>query len=208
VTRGALSARDAQHLARCLADGGVALLPTDTVYGLACSAESERAVARLYALKERPADRPAAVMFFNVEEALGALPGLPAAERAAAQALLPGAVTLLLSNRDRRFPLACGPDSQTLGLRVPLLPARLSALSMVHGPVMQSSANISGASEARCLEEIPLALRRRVALELDGGELPGVPSTVIDLREYEHQEKWQIVREGALPSSAIERALV
>ena len=107
---------------QCLAGGGVALFPADTVYGLGCDPESASAVERLYRLKGRGSDRPAAVMFFALAHALEALPELEAAERAAVRALLPGPLTLLLPNRSHRFPLACGPDAgHALGLRVPLL---------------------------------------------------------------------------------------
>src|SRR5271167_5023017 len=120
----ALDHRDAARLSECLRRGGVAVFLTDTVYGLGCDPDDERAVKRLYELKGRPADRPAAVMFFDRERALGALPDLSDAERAAVRALLPGAVTLLLPNRARRFALACLPAAgarDALGLRVPAL---------------------------------------------------------------------------------------
>ena len=85
----ALSDSDAARLTACLKAGGVVVFPTDTVYGLGCDPDSEDAVRRLYELKGRPADRPAAVMFFDRTRALEALPELRAAERAAVQALLP-----------------------------------------------------------------------------------------------------------------------
>ncbi|HEY2636282.1 MAG TPA: Sua5/YciO/YrdC/YwlC family protein, partial [Solirubrobacteraceae bacterium] len=118
-----LTAEDAATFARCMRVGGVAVFPADTVYGLACEPDSKTAVRRLYALKGRPPDRPAAVMFFSRERALAALPELGRRTRAAAERLLPGPVTLLLPNPARRFPLACGPDPDTLGLRVPALAA-------------------------------------------------------------------------------------
>ena len=110
------------RLTRTVAAGGVAVFPADTVYGLACDPGSAEAVARLYALKGRPPDKPAAVMFFDRAAALAALPELPPRTRAAAERLLPGGVTLLLPNPRGRWPLACGPDPATLGLRVPDVP--------------------------------------------------------------------------------------
>lgn len=202
-----LSAERVRELEACLAAGGVAVIPTDTVYGVCCDPGSERAVARLYELKGRPAERPSAVMFFVLEPALAALGELERAERRALAALLPGGVTLLLPNRRRRFPLACGPDPATLGLRVPQLPARLAALCALEGPVMQSSANLSGGSDPRRLEDVPARLRAGADLALDGGELPGTPSTVIDLRELARGGGWRVLREGALPAAAVRRAL-
>ena len=203
----ALGPDDARRLNECLARGGVAIFPTDTVYGLGCDPQRGTAVERLYALKGRPADRPAAVLFFTLASALQALPTLEAREREAIGALLPGAVTLLLPNRDRRFPLACGCDPSTVGLRVPLLGDSLAALGMVRGPLLQSSANLSGEAEARRLADVPDRLLEQADLVLDGGVLPGVASTVLDLRDYQRSAAWSVVREGALQLGAVERAL-
>ncbi len=203
----ALGEQDAGSLRDCLAGGGVAVFPTDTVYGLACDPQRASAVRRLYELKGRRPDRPAAVMFFALAPALRALPSLRERERAAIGALLPGPVTLLLANRDRRFPLACAPDPDTIGLRVPLLGDRLGALEAVGAPVLQSSANLSGEREARRLADLPGELIEQADLVLDGGELAGTASTVIDLRRLQEKGEWSIVREGALEIGAIERAL-
>ncbi len=191
-----------------MAAGGVAVFPADTVYGLACDPQRREAVERLYELKGRPPERPAAVMFFALQAALDALPELALRERAAMQALLPGPLTLLLPNRERRYPLACAPGGEgALGLRVPLLPERLAALRAVRCPVMQSSANLSGAPEATRLGDIPSAILEGVDLAIDGGELPGIASTVLDLREYERRGEWDIVREGPIGPLDVEHAL-
>jgi L-threonylcarbamoyladenylate synthase len=185
---------DAAAFERCIACGGVAVFPADTVYGLACDPASTAAVARLYELKGRPADKPAAVMFFALERALAALPELGPRLRGALAALLPGAVTLLLPNPLARYPLACGPDPWTLGLRVPA-PGPLAAVSV---PVMQSSANRSGATDPRTLAELDPAVRDGADIVVDGGPLPGTPSTVVDLRGYEGGGSWAVLREGAV----------
>jgi L-threonylcarbamoyladenylate synthase len=194
---------DAAAFERCIAAGGVAVFPADTVYGLACDPQSETAVARLYELKGRPPAKPAAVMFFSPAAAWAALPEIGDRTRSALHQLLPGGLTILLPNPERRFPLACGPDPQTLGLRVPALPA-LAAISL---PVLQSSANLAGGAEARRLGDVDGGLRAGADLVLDGGELPGTPSTVIDLRAYEDGRGWSIVREGAVSAGALESVL-
>ena len=193
---------DAGRLEACIAAGGVAVFPADTVYGLACAPDSERAVRRLYELKGRPPDKPAAVMFFALEPALAALPEMRPRTRRLLERLLPGGVTVLLPNPHERFPLACGPDPATLGLRVPDLPR----LRDVGVPVLQSSANPSGGAEARRLEDVPQAIRDGADLVLDGGELPGTPSTVVDLRAFEDAGEWRIVRPGAVPEERIAQA--
>ncbi len=202
-----LTPEDARSLQACVASGGVAVFPCDTVYGLCCDPADERAAARLYALKGRPPTQPAAVMFFSLALALQALPELADLERRALQALLPGPVTLLLSNPSRRYPAAGGPLTSTLGLRVPGLSPPVRALSAVTVPVMQSSANLSGQGEARTLGEVPASVRAGAELVLDAGELPGVPSTVVDLSRFAAGGGYRIVREGALAHGDVQRAL-
>ena len=218
-----LTAGDATRLRECLAGDGVAVIPTDTVYGLACNPESDTAVRRVYALKRRAPVKPSAVMFFALEPAMRALPELGPRTRAAMRAMLPGPVTLLLPNPHGRFPLACDPsgardpsgggddldDDSTalLGLRVPALDGPLAALAAVRVPAAQSSANLSGCPDPRSLQNVPIELRNGADVVLDGGELPGAASTVVDLSRYEQDGRWQLVREGPLNSSELERLL-
>jgi L-threonylcarbamoyladenylate synthase len=206
----ALTGDDAATFSRCISVGGVAVFPSDTVYGLACEPDSKEAVQRLYLLKRRPPDKPAAVMFFALDLALAALPELGPRTRGALDALLPGAVTLLLPNPARRFPLACGVGGEgieTLGLRVPAWPPALAALGDMSWPVMQTGANVAGGPDARRLQDVPEAIRARADLVLDGGELPGTPSTVVDLRGFERDGRWSVVREGALAVGDVAAAL-
>jgi L-threonylcarbamoyladenylate synthase len=201
-----MTAEDVETFERCISVGGVALFPADTVYGLATEPDSREGVERLYRLKGRPPDRPAAVMFFRLELAMAAVPELPGRIRGAVERLLPGPLTLLLPNPQRRYPLACGPEPERLGLRVPHLDGALAPLATVRWPVLQSSANPSGGSDARRVEQVDERIRRGVDLVLDGGELPGTPSTVVDLTGYE-EGAWSIVREGAVPKAEVAAAL-
>jgi tRNA A37 threonylcarbamoyladenosine synthetase subunit TsaC/SUA5/YrdC len=174
------------------------------VYGLACDAgNTSDVIRRLYALKRRPLSKPSALMFFDLETALMALPELGERTQAALAQLLPGQVTVLVPNPERRFPLACGEDPTTLGFRVASVPA----LAGVRWPVLQSSANLAGGAEARTLQAVPEVLRAEVDMVIDGGELPGTPSTVIDLRGYEDDGSWSIVRAGAVSEGEVDEAL-
>ncbi len=205
-----IDATDAGRLEACLENGGVAVFPADTVYGLCCDPENGQAVRRCYELKGRPAERPAAVMFFALASLLRALPEIGARERVAVEALLPGPITLLLPNRTSRFPLACGPaegGADLLGLRVPAWSPELAGLGTVDRPVLQSSANLSGEPAAHRLADVPASIRAGVDLVIDGGELPGVPSTVLDLREYERRGEWRVMREGPLTRAEVELIL-
>jgi L-threonylcarbamoyladenylate synthase len=202
-----LTEEDAAAFERCIAVGGVALFPADTVYGLATEPDSREGIERLYRLKGRRPDRPAAIMFFDPERALEALPELPGRTRDAARRLLPGGVTLLLPNRAHRYPLACEPNGNVLGLRVPTLTEALAPLQAMRRPVLQSSANPSGAQDAKRIEDVDQQIRAGVDLVLDGGELPGTPSTVVDLTGFHEDGRFAIVRQGAVRSDQIAAAV-
>ena len=202
-----MTPEDVETFERCISVGGVAIFPADTGYGLATEPDSREGVERLYRLKGRLPDKPSAVMFFDVQSALAALPELGARTREAVERLLPDALTLVLPNPARRYPLACGPEPQRLGLRVPRLEGELAPLAAVGWPVLQSSANRSGESDARRVEDIDPRVRMGVDLVLDAGELPGTPSTVVDLSSYEDAGEWSLIREGAIPREAMVRSL-
>jgi L-threonylcarbamoyladenylate synthase len=192
TTRALVGSEDA--LRKCITGGGVAVFPTDTVYGLCCDPDNGGAVRRLYALKGRAADRPAALLCFSLAIALELLPELGERTRGALGELLPGPVTLLLPNAQRRYPLTGG---ELLGLRVIDVGLSLDL------PVLQSSANRSGEGDARRIEDVPLAIRGGADLVIDGGELPGVASTVVDLSRLDLDGSWRVVRQGGLGERAL-----
>jgi L-threonylcarbamoyladenylate synthase len=202
-----VTAEDVATFERCIGVGGVALFPADTVYGLATEPDTREGVERLYRIKGRRPDRPAAVMFFDRELAFAALPELGHSTRAALERLLPGPVTALVPNPARRFPLACGPVPDRLGLRVPALSGALEPLAAVRWPVLQSSANPSGGADARRLGDIDPRIRASVDLQLDAGDLPGTPSTVVDLSRYEDDASYTVLRQGALSREALQDLL-
>jgi L-threonylcarbamoyladenylate synthase len=194
---------DVETFDRCISVGGVAIFPADTVYGLATEPDSREGVDRLYRLKGRLPDKPSAVMFFQVETALAALTELGERTRAVVECLLPGPVTLLLPNPAHRFPLACGIEPDKLGIRVPRLEGALEPLGSARWPVLQSSANRAGRPDARRIEDVDPHIRAGADLVLDAGELPGMPSTVIDFSAWEAGGTFEVVREGALPLEAV-----
>jgi L-threonylcarbamoyladenylate synthase len=198
---------DVETFGRCISVGGVAVFPADTVYGLATEPDSREGVERLYALKGRLPDKPSAVMFFQLDAALAALPELGPRTRRMVERLLPGPVTLLLPNPAHRFPLACGIEPDKLGIRVPRFDGELEPLRSVSRPVLQSSANRAGEPDARRVEDVDPGLRAGADLVLDAGELPGTPSTVVDFSAWEEGGTFELVREGALPLEAVVASL-
>ena len=201
-----MTADEVATFEHCLAGGGVALFPSDTVYGLAVDPESEQGVSRLYEIKRRP-PMPSAVMFFSIGSALATLPDLGPRTRAAFERLLPGPLTFVVPNPARLYPLACVAEPERLGVRVPALAGSLAPLRSIGRPVIQSSANLHGGDAARSLADVAPEVRSAVDLELDGGALPGTASTVVDLGDYEDGGGYAVLREGAVSAAELERSL-
>jgi L-threonylcarbamoyladenylate synthase len=200
-------ATEVSEFEETISGGGLAIFPTDTVYGLGTHPDSVEGTHRLYWIKGRSPDRPAAVLFFSLERALAALPELGPNTREALGRLLPGPITVLVPNPATRFPLACGAEPDRLGIRVPALDDRLKALADVAVPILQSSANPSGESDPRSLEEVDPRIRRGADIALDAGVLAGTPSTVVDLSLYEDTGKHEILREGAVSEAEVAERL-
>ena len=205
--RVALTADDAATFARCMSVGGVAVFPADTVYGLACEPDAEEAVARLYELKGRAPDKPAAVMFFALDLALAALPELGPRTSAALRSAAARRGHAAAAQPGRALPAGLRGGPGTLGLRVPALPP---ALARARGRALAGAA-VQRQPRRRArrapLGDVPEPIRAGADLVLDGGELPGTPSTVVDLRAYELDARVDIVREGALAGAEVRARL-
>jgi L-threonylcarbamoyladenylate synthase len=150
------------------------ILPTDTVYGL-CALPAHEDV--LYDLKGRDRSKPVALLAAEVDALIAAEPGL---DRSVLERYLPGPYTLVFG---------------TAGVRVPELPAIAAAVVREVGVVAATSANLAGGRDPRRVEEIPEEIRAACGAIVDAGELPGVPSTVIDLTTGEPR----VLRVGAGP---------
>jgi L-threonylcarbamoyladenylate synthase len=191
-----------EQLERCVQDGGVAVFPADTVYGLACDPLDPDAIERINALKRRDARKPSAVMFFDRGAMRELLSTLGPRTRAALDALLPGPVTVVVPNPRRLYPLASSDDPKRLGVR--LIAGPLAGAGCA---VFQTSANRSGERDPRSLDDVDADIIAGVELAIDGGELFGEPSTVVDLTPLEDRGTWTILREGALPRADVAGAL-
>jgi L-threonylcarbamoyladenylate synthase len=197
---GEAAARSA--LERAIASGGVAVFPSDGVYGLACDPLDAAAIGRIHELKGRDDGKPSAVMYFSPLAFRELVAGLGPRTRAAASALLPGPVTLIVANPEHRYPLACREDGERLGVRLIAGP-----LAGAMCPIFQTSANLSGEPAPRLLGGVPESIRAGAELVIDGGELPGLPSTVVDLASIESDGEWEILRPGAISEGDLLAAL-
>ena len=189
-------------LDRCVQGGGVAVFPADTLYGLACDPHNEAAIDRINALKGREERKPSAVMFFSPLAMRELVSALGLRTRDALGALLPGAVTLVVHNPERRYRLACREDPERLGVR--LIEGPLAGASCA---VFQTSANRSGGPAPHRAGDVDATILSGADVAIDGGEVGGEPSTVVDLTAIEAGGGWRVLREGAVSDAEIRRAL-
>ena len=182
--------------------GGVALFPADGLYGLACDPLRAEAIARIHEIKGRDEGKPSAIMYFSPLLMRELVSSMGEHTRAAAGALLPGPVALVIDNPESRYPLACREDRGRLGVR--LIEGPLAGANVV---LFQTSANISGEPAPPSFADVPESIIGAVDLAIDGGELTGHPSTVIDLTAIESGGGWSVLREGALSRAEVEEAL-
>jgi L-threonylcarbamoyladenylate synthase len=172
--------------------GRPVVLPTDTVYGLCADPSREEPAREVARLKGREERQPIALLAGDVDQLVERVPEL---DPVVLRALLPGPYTLILPNPERRYPWLGGEG--TIGVRVPDLPAAAAAVLDEVGAVLATSANLHGGTDPRRLEDVPEALRLAAGAVVDAGELPGTPSTVLDLTGPEPR----VVREGAVPAA-------
>jgi L-threonylcarbamoyladenylate synthase len=180
-------------LERCVSGGGVAVFPSDGLYGLACDPLDPGAIAKIHRLKGRDDGKPSAVMYFSPLAIRELVSGLGSRTKAAVSALLPGPVTLVVANHQRRYPLACREDPERLGIR--LIGGPLAGTMC---PVFQTSANLSGEPAPARFIDVPKQIVEGADLAIDGAVLRGLPSTVVDIAAIEEDGSWRILRDGAL----------
>jgi L-threonylcarbamoyladenylate synthase len=180
--------------------GRPVVLPFDTVYGLAAEPHDEESTRRLYELKGRPEQQPTALVAASVDRLRGLLPEL---DMTSAWHVLPGPFTLVVPNPEHRFAWLTGSNPDALGVRVPDLAGPTREILDDLGAVVATSANLPGGPDPRRLADVPEVIRSGAAAVVDGGELPGTPSTVVDLTGPEPR----ILREGAVSTAEVLRRL-
>lgn len=194
-----MDARLVDEAVEAIRAGKPVVLPTDTVYGLCATPHRPEAVPSLYRLKGRAEQQPTALVASNLAVLFDCVPELRDGGGPLARALLPAPLTLVLPNPARRFSWLTGSRPDTIGVRVPAVEGEARAIIERVGAVAATSANLAGGADPRRLDDVPEEIRSGCAALVDGGELPGVPSTVVDLTGPEPL----ILREGAVPAAEV-----
>lgn len=186
-----------------LEKGGLVILPTDTVYGLAAKAARPRAVARIFAVKGRDESKALVVMVSDRGEAAALIAPEEREDALRLGSLWPGPLTLVASHAGAPWMRDVAPGSPTLGLRVPNEPLLLRLLAET-GPLAVTSANRSGGKAPARFEDVDGELLREVDLAVDGGGRgSGIPSTVVSIAGG----GLEVLRRGGIGEEEIRRAL-
>lgn len=163
-----------------LLDGGVVVLPTDTVYGVGASVELQSSIDRIFNMKKRPRASALPVLVGSIDQARRLSRLTPLGERLATRHW-PGPLTLIVDRRSG-FDADLGGDSTTVGIRIPDSEL-VRSLCEGAGPLAVTSANISGEPESRSVEEARAAFGTDADLYIDGGRSKSaLASTVVDVR--------------------------
>lgn len=181
--------------------GDLAIMPTDTVYGLMAAIDHPAGVAALYETKGRPRARACQVLIYSPDALASIIAGLDGAIALAIRQLLPGSVTCIVDDPAYRFAAAAGDAPGSVGLRSPVIGGPLAGLEI---PLIATSANDPGDPDPIALDDVPARIREAVAVELDAGSLPGVASAVVDLRPVAAGGPARLLRPGPNPEDVAE----
>ncbi len=180
--------------------GGVLIIPTDTVYGVAVDPRVPGATEALFALKGRPPEVALPILVASVEQALMlAADAVPESSRRLMQRWWPGGLTVVVARREGMGLELGGPDQATVGLRLPAHPVPV-ALARAVGPLAVTSANRHGRATPVTAAEVLDQLGPGVAVALDGGPCRGAASTVVSCAD---DETLRVLREGVVPAALI-----
>ena len=194
-----------KHVARCLDNGMVVALPTDTFYGLAVDPVNLHAVEQIYELKTRAKHKPLSLLIAGVAQGYELARDLDTAFDRLAEKFWPGPLTLIVK-AGSRLPLRVTAHTGNVALRVPEAPIARAVVEHLGLPITATSANLAGHAEcthARCVRD---QLGDMIPLIVDGGPTArSVPTTIVDLSGGGNS--WMILREGAIPTHEIVLAL-
>ncbi len=183
--------------------GGLAVLPTDTVYGLVADIRDAAAIERLYALKERPATKGLPVFIGDRSELAELAAEVPEETSILLDLYWPGPLTLVFK-KNPKVPDAVTGARPTIAVRQPGYVVCQGVLNEVGGPLTGTSANPSGAVAPRSVANLDPVIVKGADIIIDGGVCPyGVPSTVLDVSG----PVWRVLRQGTVTREAIETAV-
>ena len=189
-------------LAHAVNAGGVIVFPTDTVYGIGCSAFNPTAIKKVYSLKGRRYSKPLPILLGDESQLPLVAAGVPPEAQKLTESFWPGGLTLVFTTTP--LALFASGGRRTIAVRVPDYPPVRSLLEKIQIPLAATSANISGKKAMKRGADVVRLFSGKVDLIVDGGECPGGrESTVVDAQTY----PFSVLRHGAISKTEIAKVL-
>ena len=198
-----INQKELREIKKVIEENGLIIFPTETVYGIAASALSKKAIDKLYKAKKRPREKAINIMVSDKKEIENYANINSKIERKIIDKYMPGEITIILEKKNdfgKSFTL---PDN-TIGIRIPNNSIALKIIKELKIPLIVSSANISGMESGKNPKEIEKFFNKSVDILIDGGIIEkGVPSTIIKVEN----DKIEILREGKITKKEIENSI-
>lgn len=196
--------KELKKAAQLIKQGGIAIFPTETVYGIGANGFDERAISKLYEIKQRPLTKPISLLVYSIDMINSIAENITKEEYALMKKFMPGPLTIILKKK-KIIPNILTANSDTVGIRMPANEIALKLIEYAGVPIATSSANISGKESNTKVNESLKELKEKVDVFIDGGESKiGIASTVVQIVNG----KPKIFREGAIKEQEILKYLL
>ena len=186
-----------KEIVEVIKDGGVVIMPTDTIYGIIADATNECAIQRVYEMKKRNENKPMLMLVNGIEMLEKYVSSINDIERKLIDELWPGALTIIFKKRNVSDLLTGGLD--TVGIRFPDNELLIDIMNELNVPLLSTSVNVSGDESATCINNINNLILDSVDYVYDIGECKGEPSTIVVVDNNE----LKVLREGVIKSNEI-----
>ncbi len=198
-----LNKKDINIVVDQLLKGKVLILPTDTIYGIACDATNDEAIAKVFNIKKRDLNKPLNLHLRDKSEVNKYAVVSSELEKKIIEIFMPGPLTLILEKKDSVSDLLTA-NMPTIGIRIPNDEFIMEVISRIKRPLVLTSANISNKKPASNLSDIDISIKTQIDFAVDIGEInEGIESTIIKVEK----EKIKIIREGKIKREEIEKEL-
>ena len=187
--------------AKIIRDGGIVIFPTETVYGIGTNGLDEKAIKKIYEVKQRSFNKPISLLVNNIEMVNKIAKNISKLEYEIMETFFPGPLTIILEKRSI-IPNILTANTNTVGIRMPSSEIAKKLIEYAGVPIATPSANISGRPSGTNIRDIQKDFEGKVDYFIDNGESKiGIPSTIVKVIN----EKIHILREGSISKEQINK---
>lgn len=190
---------DINYLVKLLNNDGVAIIPTDTVYGLIGDATNEEVINKIFEIKHREKNKPLLILVSNIEMLNNYVKNISDLEREIINKFWPGPLTIIFNNK-KNLSNNLTANKNEIAVRMPNNKVLLELINKLNKPIIATSANIANKETITSIDLLEESIKNKIDYIYDGGYLEDIPSTIIRVLN----EKIEIVREGLISKDIID----